>query len=40
MAAKELDQTGIYTYCINMDPDADDYVHDIFENQYSVIDNV
>jgi nitric oxide reductase activation protein len=40
MAVKELDQTGIYTYCINLDPDADDYVQDIFGNQYSVIDNI
>ncbi len=39
-AVKELDQAGIYTYCINLDPDADDYVQDIFGNQYSVIDNV
>ena len=40
MAVKELDQAGIYTYCINLDPDADEYVQDIFGNQYSVIDNV
>jgi len=40
MAVKELDQAGIYTYCINLDPDADDYVQDIFGNQYTVIDNV
>ena len=39
-AVKELDQEGIYTYCINLDPDADDYVQDIFGNQYTVIDNV
>jgi nitric oxide reductase NorD protein len=39
-AVKELDQDGIYTYCINVDPDADDYVQDIFGNQYTVIDNV
>jgi nitric oxide reductase NorD protein len=39
-AVKELDQDGIYTYCINLDPDADDYVQDIFGNQYTVIDNV
>ena len=39
-AVKELDQAGIYTYCINLDPDADDYVQDIFGNQYTVIDNV
>jgi len=40
MAVKELDQAGIYTYCINLDPHADDYVRDIFGNQYSVIDNI
>jgi len=39
-AVKELDQDGIYTYCINLDPDADDYVQDIFGNQYTVIDHV
>jgi len=37
---KELDQAGIYTYCINLDPDTDEYVQDIFGNQYTVIDNV
>jgi len=39
-AVKELDQAGIYTYCINLDPDADEYVKDIFGNQYTVIDKV
>ena len=39
-AVKELDQAGIYTYCINLDPYADDYVQDIFGSQYSVIDNI
>ena len=39
-AVKELDQDGIYTYCINLDPDADDYVQEIFGNQYTVIDHV
>jgi hypothetical protein len=39
-AVKELDQNGINTYCINLDPDADEYVQDIFGNQYTVIDNV
>jgi len=37
---KELHQTGIYTYCINLDPDADEYMQDIFGNQYTVIDHV
>jgi hypothetical protein len=40
IAVKELDQAGIYTYCINLDPQADEYVQDIFGNQYTVIDNV
>lgn len=39
-AVQELDQQGIYTYCINLDPRADEYVGDIFGNNYTVIDNV
>ncbi|MCK5308772.1 MAG: hypothetical protein KAJ73_09185, partial [Zetaproteobacteria bacterium] len=39
-AVKELDRDGIYTYCINLDPKADEYVADIFGKQYVVIDNV
>ena len=39
-AVTELDQEGIYTYCINLDPNADDYVQDIFGKQYTVIDRV
>lgn len=39
-AVQELDRQGIYTYCINLDPKADEYVADIFGNQYAVIDNV
>ncbi|MFQ5470977.1 MAG: nitric oxide reductase activation protein NorD [Gammaproteobacteria bacterium] len=39
-AVQELDQDGIYTYCINLDPKADDYVSDIFGNQYTIIDKV
>lgn len=39
-AVQELDQEGIYTYCINLDPHADDYVQDIFGSQYTVIDHV
>jgi len=39
-AVNEFDQAGICRYCINLNPDADDYVRDIFGNQYSVIDNV
>ncbi|MFV1993021.1 MAG: nitric oxide reductase activation protein NorD, partial [Acidiferrobacterales bacterium] len=39
-AVQELDQDGIYTFCINLDPNADEYVADIFGNQYTVIDKV
>ena len=43
-AVKELDQKGIYAYCINLDnrlkPGADEYVSDIFGRQYTVIDNI
>jgi nitric oxide reductase activation protein len=39
-AVQELDQDGIYTYCINLDANADDYVADIFGQQYMVIDRV
>jgi len=39
-AVQELDQMGIYTYCINLDPKADEYVADIFGRNYTVINNV
>ena len=39
-AVQELDQQGIYSYCISLDPKADEYVRDIFGNQHMVIDNV
>jgi hypothetical protein len=39
-AVHELDEQGIYSYCINLDPKADSYVGDIFGSRYSVIDNV
>ena len=39
-AVQELDQNGIYTHCINLDKKADEYIGDIFGNQYTVIDNV
>ena len=39
-AVQELDAEGIYTYCINLDPHADDYVGDIFGKQFTVIDRV
>ncbi|MDZ4201158.1 MAG: VWA domain-containing protein [Gallionella sp.] len=39
-AVKELDQKGIYAYCINLDPKADEYVRDIFGKQYTIVDKV
>jgi len=39
-AVKELDQQGIYSYCINLDPKADEYVSNIFGKQYTIVDNV
>ena len=39
-AVKELDGQDIYTYCINLDHKADEYVKDIFGKQYSIVDNV
>ncbi len=39
-AVRELDQQGVFTYCISLDPKADAYVSDIFGRQYTVIDNI
>ncbi|WP_353570871.1 VWA domain-containing protein [Candidatus Albibeggiatoa sp. nov. BB20] len=39
-AVQEAEQKGIYTHCINLDPHADDYVGEIFGNQYLVIDHI
>ena len=39
-SVKELDQQGIYTYCINLDAKADAYVRDIFGHHYTVVDHV
>ncbi|MDH2916500.1 MAG: VWA domain-containing protein [Gallionella sp.] len=39
-AVKELDREGIYTYCINLDSKADEYVSNIFGKQYTIVDNV
>ncbi|MDX8391710.1 MAG: nitric oxide reductase activation protein NorD [Mariprofundaceae bacterium] len=39
-AVQEMDQDGIYTYCINLDPKADEYVADIFGKQYTIIDHI
>ena len=39
-AVQELRDNGIYTYCISLDPHADEYVQDIFGCHYTVIDHV
>ncbi len=39
-AVQELDQKGIFSYCINLDPKADEYVKDIFGQHYTVVDRV
>ncbi len=39
-AVNELDRDGIYTYCITLDPKADEYVASIFGQQFTVIDKV
>ena len=39
-SVKELEQNGIFTYCINLDSKADAYVSDIFGRQYTVIDHI
>ncbi len=40
-AVEELYSTGVLTYCLTLDPNADDYVKRIFgENNYTIVDNV
>jgi len=39
-AVRELDNQGIFSYCINLDAAADAYVGQIFGRQYTVIDNI
>ena len=40
-AVEELYSTGVLTYCLTLDPNADNYVKRIFgENNYTIIDNV
>lgn len=39
-SVRELDQQGIFSYCINLDPKADAYVSDIFGHQYTVVDRI
>jgi len=39
-AVEELQSKGIYSYCISLDPKADEYVQDIFDSHYTIIDRV
>lgn len=39
-AVKEMGQQDIFSYCINLDPQADAYVGDIFGQRYTVIDHI
>ena len=39
-AVQELDRDGIFTWCISLDTKADEYIGDIFGQQYTVIDHV
>jgi uncharacterized protein YegL len=39
-AVEELQAKGVICYCISLDPQADDYVSDIFGGYYTVIDQV
>lgn len=39
-AVRELDRQGVFSYCISLDPKADDYVADIYGRRYAVIDDV
>jgi nitric oxide reductase activation protein len=40
-AVEELYSTGVLTYCLTLDPNADDYVKRIFgANNYTIVDHV
>lgn len=40
-AVEELYTHGVLSYCLTLDPNADDYVKQIFgSNNYTIIDNV
>jgi len=39
-AVEELQSKGVYSYCITLDKNADEYVQDIFGNHFTVIDHV
>jgi nitric oxide reductase activation protein len=39
-AVEELDAEGITTFCLSLDPNADEYVRDIFGNRFRVLDRI
>ncbi|MBT6966806.1 MAG: nitric oxide reductase activation protein NorD, partial [Candidatus Thioglobus sp.] len=39
-AVQEVQQKGMYPYCISLDKRADEYIADIFGSHYSVIDRI
>lgn len=39
-AVVELEGEGIFAWCINLDPKADEYVAGIFGHRYTIIDHV
>ena len=39
-AVEELATKGVTTFCLSLDPKADDYVHEIFGNRYEVLDRI
>ena len=39
-AVREIEQQGIFPYCISLDPQADAYVGDIFGRQFTVVDHI
>jgi nitric oxide reductase activation protein len=39
-AVEELDAQGITTFCLSLDPQADDYVHEIFGHRWRVLDRI
>jgi nitric oxide reductase activation protein len=39
-AVEELDTQGITTFCLSLDPNADEYVREIFGNRFRVLDRI
>ncbi len=39
-AVEELDARGVVTFCLSLDPKADDYVREIFGNRWRVLDRI